>query len=289
MFGTNFVFYLWLSFTSACAYIENATVPSENNMSPYSISLLWRTSVMSSIFWDITQYSPLKVNEHFGGTCLIRIYTIFRDVFVSCFTPRFFAWFTLRHWRWRRHVLLKHRFTFNGLHCFISQKIKIFITTTVRTTTTTSVKRPCSFLSPSISHHDHYSSLYVITTGIHGFVMRKQGLSLSARVAHFAYLDTTEPFCRLRIGTNMEKPRKCQLCHNLVTIPNRARHQDYNSQSKWSWVLSIAYITDPNSRNNILHPEDGGTVFLINTENRSLYLGVPVVLIHVILLPFGLL
>jgi hypothetical protein len=35
--------------------------------------------------------------------------------------------------RWRRHVPLKLLLTFNGLHGAISQKIKLFITTAVRT------------------------------------------------------------------------------------------------------------------------------------------------------------
>jgi hypothetical protein len=34
-------------------------------------------------------------------------------------------WLILRPWRWRRHVPLKRRFTFNGQHCVISQKIKL--------------------------------------------------------------------------------------------------------------------------------------------------------------------
>jgi hypothetical protein len=34
---------------------------------------------------------------------------------------------------WKQHLRLKHHLTFNGLHGIISQKIEVFITTTVRT------------------------------------------------------------------------------------------------------------------------------------------------------------
>jgi hypothetical protein len=27
----------------------------------------------SSIFWDITPYSPLKIDQRFGGTCLLQL------------------------------------------------------------------------------------------------------------------------------------------------------------------------------------------------------------------------
>jgi hypothetical protein len=61
----------------------------------------------SSIFWDMTPCSPLKVK--------------------LCSVPAsrwFLTWFILRPWRWKRHVLPKRRFTFKGLHCVISHKIE---------------------------------------------------------------------------------------------------------------------------------------------------------------------
>jgi hypothetical protein len=57
-----------------------------------------RMVVKSCIFWDIMPCSPLKVNQH---------------------------------------VTLKHRLAFNRLHSIISQKIKLFITTAVKTSNPT--------------------------------------------------------------------------------------------------------------------------------------------------------
>jgi hypothetical protein len=49
----------------------------------------------------------------------------------------FLAWLLLWSWRRRRHVAPKRRLTFNGLHGVISQKIELFITTAVRTSSPT--------------------------------------------------------------------------------------------------------------------------------------------------------
>jgi hypothetical protein len=68
-------------------------------------------TVRSSIFWDITLCSLLKVKV---ASWLL-------------------AWLILGSWRWRQHVCPKCQLTFNGLHGIISQKTKLFITTTVRT------------------------------------------------------------------------------------------------------------------------------------------------------------
>jgi hypothetical protein len=45
----------------------------------------------------------------------------------------FLARLILRPWRCRRHVPPKRRLNFNELHCIISQKIGLFITTAWRT------------------------------------------------------------------------------------------------------------------------------------------------------------
>jgi hypothetical protein len=47
-----------------------------------------------------------------------------------------------RPWRWRRYILPKCRLAFNGLHCVISQKIELFITTDVRTSNPTQYYLP---------------------------------------------------------------------------------------------------------------------------------------------------
>jgi hypothetical protein len=60
----------------------------------------------SSIFWDITPRSPLKVNRRFGGTY-----------------PLLSRWFLAR--RILRHVPPERRLTSNGPHGVISQKIEL--------------------------------------------------------------------------------------------------------------------------------------------------------------------
>jgi hypothetical protein len=63
----------------------------------------------SSIFWDITPYSPLKVDRRFGGTCCLQGRRVNRT----------------RNQRESRRgcVPTKLRFTFNGLHGIISQNV----------------------------------------------------------------------------------------------------------------------------------------------------------------------
>jgi hypothetical protein len=73
----------------------------------------------SSIFWDITSCSPLKVNQHFGGKCRLHIQVLKR---------KFLAWLILRPWIWRWHLPPKRRLTFNGLYCVTPQKTELFRT-----------------------------------------------------------------------------------------------------------------------------------------------------------------
>jgi hypothetical protein len=86
----------------------------------------------SSIFRDITPCSSLRVIGRFGGICRrhlqdrrisrarnqheIRWCTSFTLVSSLIFWP----------WRWRQHILLKRRLTFNGLHGIIFLKIELF-------------------------------------------------------------------------------------------------------------------------------------------------------------------
>jgi hypothetical protein len=75
----------------------------------------------SSVFWDITPCSPLKVNRRFGETC---------HVFSSAYhllSGWFLAWLMFQPRRWRQHVPPKRRLTFSGLHGAKSQKIEFFI------------------------------------------------------------------------------------------------------------------------------------------------------------------
>jgi hypothetical protein len=70
----------------------------------------------STIFWDITPCSQLKVKWRFGETS--------RSVFhpLSCWFARLILW----SWRWRRYVPPKRRLTFNGLHGILSKNILLF-------------------------------------------------------------------------------------------------------------------------------------------------------------------
>jgi hypothetical protein len=49
------------------------------------------------------------------------------------------CWIILRPWRWRRYVPPKRRVHLNGLHCVISQKMILFITTAVKTSNPTNI------------------------------------------------------------------------------------------------------------------------------------------------------
>jgi hypothetical protein len=101
----------------------------------------------SSIFWDIMQCSPLKVNQCFRGTCQLpssgsKYKTSKKKNSMKaggrwlCLPPAFMLVSCSAHsltWRWRRHVPPKCHLTFNRLHGIISQKTELFITTAVRT------------------------------------------------------------------------------------------------------------------------------------------------------------
>jgi hypothetical protein len=86
----------------------------------------------STIFWNIMPCSPLSVNRRFG-----RKYRLHLQGRKNKFNKKpackqvlnvFF-----RPWIWRRYFPLKRRLTPNGLHCVISQKMVLFITTGVET------------------------------------------------------------------------------------------------------------------------------------------------------------
>jgi hypothetical protein len=85
----------------------------------------------SSLLWDITPCSPLKVNQRFEGTCRLhlqgpRISRTRNQRGSNLLSRWFIARFILRPWKWRRRVSPKRRFTFNGLHGILSQKIQLF-------------------------------------------------------------------------------------------------------------------------------------------------------------------
>jgi hypothetical protein len=78
--------------------------------------------IKSTIFWDITPCSPLKVNQCFRGTYRLHLQDLLSHWYL--------AWL-IRPWRWRQHVPPKRWLTFNGLHSIISHKTLLLMTTTV--------------------------------------------------------------------------------------------------------------------------------------------------------------
>jgi hypothetical protein len=94
----------------------------------------------STIFWDITPCSPLKVNRRSQK----HVDSIFR-VCSACHL--LLCWVSarliLRSLRWRRCVPSKRLLIFNGLHGVIFQKIVPFITTAVRTSNPTCTNTHC--------------------------------------------------------------------------------------------------------------------------------------------------
>jgi hypothetical protein len=89
----------------------------------------------SSIYWDVTPCSPLKVNRRFGETYSLHLQgrRISRarnqhkeDTKQGCSTCWFLIWLIIRPYCWRRYVPPKHGSTFKGLHGGISQKTELF-------------------------------------------------------------------------------------------------------------------------------------------------------------------
>jgi hypothetical protein len=110
---------------------------------PFIIILRHKLYLNTSIFWDITPCSPLKVNRRFVGTC--------RKQISGChLISRFLSQLILLPWRWRRHIPPKLRLTFTVLHGIISQRIEHFITTGVKTYTVILFADDCRWIVFSI-------------------------------------------------------------------------------------------------------------------------------------------
>jgi hypothetical protein len=73
---------------------------------------LSKTLMKSTVFWDIMRCSPLEVNWQQSSSCCL-LHAGFW----------FLARLILRPWRWRWHVPLQRRLTFNRLptHCCIPE------------------------------------------------------------------------------------------------------------------------------------------------------------------------
>jgi hypothetical protein len=97
---------------------------------------IWASEVLtavvmkSSIFYDITPCSPLKVNRRFGRTYRLNLQCrrISRAFHLAChlLSRWFLARLILRSWRWKPYAPPKRRLSSNGLHGVISQKTEHF-------------------------------------------------------------------------------------------------------------------------------------------------------------------
>lgn len=113
-------------------WVIEASVASFHFLSPSSnlpvgLEVLTEVTMKNCIFLDIR---PIEFKRHFGGICLhIQGWGVCNQessmkqadfLAVCCLL----SWSTLRHWKWRRYVIWKCRFTFTELHDVIAQKIR---------------------------------------------------------------------------------------------------------------------------------------------------------------------
>jgi hypothetical protein len=92
-----------------------------NNYKHVQFGILTAVTMKSSVFWDITSCSPLKVHRRFGGICRLPLHS-------SRVSKE-----RNQHVAGSKHVAWQRRLTFNVLYGVISQKIELFIVTAVRT------------------------------------------------------------------------------------------------------------------------------------------------------------
>jgi hypothetical protein len=83
------------------------------------------TIIRDSIFWAISPYSPLKVNRHFGETCL-------QSLLATCFTLASGLAYSSTL-KMEATYSSETSIDFQDVHGVISQKIDLFLTTAVRT------------------------------------------------------------------------------------------------------------------------------------------------------------
>jgi hypothetical protein len=96
---------------------------------PLASSVYERLEVLkSSVFCDIATYSPLKINQHFEGTCRLplqgqRICQV-RNQHRGGW---FLSWLILLCWRWRSYVLPKSQMLINRLQGIVYQKTEFLL------------------------------------------------------------------------------------------------------------------------------------------------------------------
>jgi hypothetical protein len=129
------------SFTSRCLAMDVIYVTIFIELLSYIC--IYLSVLKSSIFWNITPCSPLKINRRSRRNMP-------PPSGLKNKSSRKVAW---SRWQALRHVPPKHQLIFNWLHGVISQKIEFFISTAVRTSNPILVHRnPCQrrFRSPWI-------------------------------------------------------------------------------------------------------------------------------------------
>jgi hypothetical protein len=123
--------HIYLQF-SATWYTYTGISPVNLSIIHIEFEVLTAVVMRSSIFWDITLYSMLKINRRFGGTCCLHLHGGRTNQVRNQLELRWQAqrWFLvrliLRPWRWRWHVPPERRLTFNGIHGVISRKTELF-------------------------------------------------------------------------------------------------------------------------------------------------------------------
>jgi hypothetical protein len=165
--------------------------------------------IKSTIIWDITPCSPLKVNQRFGGTYRIHL--------------------QVRTKRWRRYFPPKPRLTFNGPHGVISQKIALFITTAVRTSNLTTWKW-CRLSGLNFKITLTYKSLLKnsedatlhsgLTNSLHGaesFLRSCQLLSYSRNSQHFMEAEGSLPYSQEPSTGSYPEPYQSSTYHPILS------------------------------------------------------------------------
>jgi hypothetical protein len=99
---------------------------SGTNLNDVGFEVLTAVVMKSTIFWDITLFSPLEVNLRFGRTPPSSGSKNKPSSTCHLLSRWFLARIIVRPWRRRRYVPPKRRLTPNGLHGIISQKIILF-------------------------------------------------------------------------------------------------------------------------------------------------------------------
>jgi hypothetical protein len=135
----------------------------EESLDYVGFDVLTAVVMKSTIFWNITPYSPLSVKRRFWGT--YRLHLQRRKTKLSkklawkemeSFHAGFLLSLFFQPWRWRRNVPPKRRLTLNGLHGVTSQKMVLFITTAVRTSK--KVKFSLCLIILALCHEDVWGS-----------------------------------------------------------------------------------------------------------------------------------